>query len=127
MLAGSGGRMTADDSATVVEVFARVRARDDRVADLYAPDATLTADDAVYSGRDAIREFYRGVFANGSPKPVVRGLWHNATSYAALIEAQRGAEPVHAVDVFDVVDGVIRLLRIYQGALTDSWVPQPDV
>ena len=118
--------MATDDSAIVLEVFSRVRNANPQVADLYALDATLEGHGTVYSGRDAIREFYQGVFATTGPHPVVRGLWRNGTRYAALVEATARAGTVaHAVDVFDVSGGVISSMRIFTGALSDAWVPRP--
>lgn len=111
--------MDSIETDTVLQVFSLVRDRDERVADLYTPDATLTERGTVHSGRDAIRRFYKGVFSNGGVQPVVRGMWRSGTSYAVLIEATSGDNRVvHAMDVFEMSAGGICSLRIYHGGLT---------
>jgi hypothetical protein len=118
--------VTEDNSAIVLEVFSRVRDADPRVADLYAPEATLAANGAVHAGRDAIRAFYQGLFAITGPQPVVCGLWRNGDSYAALVEVRfRSGTVGHVVDVFDASGGTIRSMRVFAGALGSDWVPQP--
>src|SRR5581483_1651600 len=87
----------------VTSVFARVRARDIRVADLYAEDATLYSHDGVHRGRDAIRAFYKNVVEVTKPNPQVVGLFVNLPTVAAVINAG---------NVFQVEDGEIRSMRI---------------
>jgi nuclear transport factor 2 (NTF2) superfamily protein len=112
------------EEGIVREVFARVRNRDPKVADLYHEDATLTADDTAHQGRDAIRAFYLGVFSGNRPYPQVRGLWVNGSIYAALLEVTRDSGGViHAVDVFDVDAGGIRSMRVCRGGVEQGWVP----
>lgn len=116
--------MSEHEEGIVREVFARVRNRDPKVADLYREDATLTTDDTVHRGRDAIRAFYQGVFTGSGPHPQVRGLWVNGSIYAALLEVSRDAGGViHAVDVFDVDHDGIRSMRICRGGVEKGWVP----
>jgi hypothetical protein len=112
------------EEARVREVFARVRNRDPKVADLYHQDATLTANGAVHEGRDAIRSFYLGVFSGDAPHPQVRGLWINGSTYAALLEVTRDSGAViHAVDVFDVDADGIRSMRVCHGGVEPGWAP----
>jgi SnoaL-like domain len=112
------------EAGIVREVFARVRNRDPGVADLYHEDATLTADATVHEGRNAIREFYLGVFSGTGPHPTVRGLWNSGSVYAALLEVSMAAgNVVHAVDVFDVDRDGIRSMRVCRGGLDEGWVP----
>jgi hypothetical protein len=112
------------EEGIVREVFARVRNRDPAVADLYHQDATLTANDTVHEGREAIRAFYLGVFSGSGPHPQVRGLWNGGSVYAALLEVSRDSGGViHAVDVFDVDNAGIRSMRICYGGLEKGWVP----
>jgi SnoaL-like domain len=112
------------EEGIVREVFARVRNRDPKVADLYHEDATLTADDTAHHGRDAIRAFYLGVFSGSGPHPQVRGLWANGSIYAALLEVTRDSGGViHAVDVFDVDQDGIRSMRVCRGGVEKGWVP----
>jgi hypothetical protein len=117
-------RVSEHEAGIVREVFARVRNRNPGVADLYHQDATLTADDIVHAGRDAIRAFYLGVFSGTGPHPTVRGLWANGSIYAALLEVTRDSGGViHAVDVFDVDSGGIRSMRVCRGGLETGWIP----
>ena len=112
------------EEGIVREVFARVRNRDPAVADLYHQDATLTANDIVHEGREAIRAFYLGVFSGSGPHPQVRGMWNSGSVYAALLEVSRDSGGViHAVDVFDVDSGGIRSMRICYGGVEKGWVP----
>ena len=113
------------EAGLVREVFARVRNRDPEVADLYHQDATLTADDAVHEGRDAIRAFYLGVFSGTRAAPArCAACGHGGSIYAALLEVSRDAGGViHAVDVFDVDRDGIRSMRICRGGLEKGWVP----
>ena len=118
--------MNEQEASLVREVFARVRNRDPKVADLYRQDAALTAGDGtVHQGRDAIRAFYLGVFSgNTAPNPAVRGLWNSGSYYAALLEVRRDSgEVLHAVDFFDVDGDGIRSMRICYGGLEPGWVP----
>ena len=111
------------EEGIVREVFARVRNKDPKVADLYHQDATLTSD-TVHSGRDAIRSFYLGVFSGRGPHPQVRGLWNNGSTYAALLEVTYGdGEVIHAVDVFDVDHDGIRSMRVCRGGVEKGWTP----
>src|SRR5579884_2020770 len=97
----------------VTSVFARVRARDIRVADLYAEDAHLTSmDGEVHRGRDAIRAFYKQVVEVTKPNPQVVGLFVNLPTVAAVINAGTTEHIANAVDVFHVEDGEIRSMRI---------------
>ncbi|HZS14444.1 MAG TPA: nuclear transport factor 2 family protein [Candidatus Dormibacteraeota bacterium] len=96
----------------VTSVFARVRARDIRVADLYAEDATLYSHDGVHRGRDAIRAFYKNVVEVTKPNPQVVGLFVNLPTVAAVINAGTTEHIANAVDVFQVEDGEIRSMRI---------------
>jgi hypothetical protein len=113
------------EAGLVREVFARVRNRDPKVADLYHQDAALTAGDGtVHQGRDAIRAFYLGVFSGSGPHPAVRGLWNSGTYYAALLEVSRDSgEVIHALDFFDVDGDHIRSMRICYGGVEPGWVP----
>jgi hypothetical protein len=112
------------EEGIVREVFARVRNKDPKVADLYHQDATLTADATVHEGRDAIRTFYLGVFSGRGPRPQVRGMWANGSTYAALLEVtMAGGDVTHAVDVFDVDSGGIRSMRVCRGGVEKGWTP----
>ncbi|HEV7679165.1 MAG TPA: nuclear transport factor 2 family protein [Candidatus Dormibacteraeota bacterium] len=97
----------------VQAVFARVRAADPSVAQLYAPDAVLNHGDGVFTGRDEIEAFYRGVFAARRPQPHVQALFVNLPTVAALLRVETADEGVlQVVDVFQVSDGLIREMRV---------------
>lgn len=93
-------------------VFARVRATDPSVAQLYAPDAVLDHGDGVHSGREQIDAFYRGVFLR-RPQPQVEALFVNLPTVAALLRVETGDGSVNqVVDVFQVEDGLIRAMKV---------------
>jgi hypothetical protein len=102
-------------------VFARVRAADPSVAQLYAPDAVLNHGDGVHSGRDEIEAFYRGVFVNRRPQPHVQALFVNLPTVAALLRVDTADVGVlQVVDVFQVSDGLITEMRVcYQAPQND--------
>jgi ketosteroid isomerase-like protein len=97
---------------TVREVFARVRAGDIRVAELYATDATLTNSDKTHEGREAIIDFYTNVIRNGGVQPQVEALYVNLPTVVAVLRVSAGSGVVHHVaDVFQVAEGSIRSMR----------------
>lgn len=102
------------DIAVVHEVFARVRARDRSVADLYAPDAQLRAHGRTHIGREEIRAFYESVFESTAPRPTVVGLWRETETIAALVEATTTVREtrITAIDVFTVRNASLLALTI---------------
>jgi hypothetical protein len=112
MAATTNGRTDVTPEERVQEVFARVRAKDPRVADLYAPDATLTSSGPSREGRDAIREFYEGVFRGGGVQPRVQELYSSPPIVIAVLRVGTPSGEEHRVaDVFDVGDEGIRSMR----------------
>src|SRR5438445_6014157 len=102
-------------------VFARVRAADPAVAQLYAPDAVLDHGDGLHSGREEIEAFYRGVFLNRRPQPHVAALFVNLPTVAALLRVETADEgEINVVDVFQVSDGLIREMRVCYGSSARS-------
>jgi hypothetical protein len=96
----------------VREVFARVRANDIGVADLYAPDATLTSSDVTQVGRAAIAEFYLSRFREGGVQPQVQDIYLSLPLVVAVLRVETPSGAVHHVaDVFEVVGGSIRSMR----------------
>lgn len=94
-------------------VFARVRAADPAVADLYAEDARLDHGDGVHQGRAAIAAFYRDVFVTTRPQPQVEALFVNLPVVAALLRVAMGDGSVlRVVDVFHVEDGAIQSMSV---------------
>jgi hypothetical protein len=95
--------------------FERMRARDLGVVDLFHDDASLIGLGDVKSGKDAIREFYKGSIEGASPSPSLVGdLLASGSRVAAEIRIKLadGSE-VHAVDVFVVEEGRIRSLTYF--------------
>jgi hypothetical protein len=103
-----------DPETTVREVFARVRVRDERVADLYAEHATISVGDDVHRGRTAILEFYRALFDGDPPHPVVDKVFTQGDLHIALLSVTRqsGGPARPVADAFTVVEGAITSLRI---------------
>ena len=99
----------------VCEYFARVRARDLGVVDLFHEDARLLGLGALRQGRPAILEFYRGVLERAGPSPrIVGDLLASGVRVAAEIEIElTGGAMVHALDLFEVEDGRIRCLTYF--------------
>lgn len=102
-------------SAIASEYFARVRARDLSVVDLFHEDAELIGLGTRRQGRAAILEFYRGVIERAGPTPRQLGsLLADGERVAVeiLIELAGGAT-VHAVDLFTIEQGLIRSLTYF--------------
>jgi len=99
----------------VSEYFARVRARDLGIVDLFLEDARLVGLGAVRQGRPAILEFYRGVIERAGPSPrIVGDLLASGTRVAAEIQIElTGGATVHALDLFEIEGGGIRCLTYF--------------
>ena len=107
--------MSDDPEAVVTEYFARVRARDASVAELFHDDAKLIGLGTERSGKQAIREFYAGVIERAGPTPsVVGALLVGGSRVAAeiLIRLENDAT-VHAIDLFVVEGGRIRSVTYF--------------
>ena len=96
----------------VRELFARVRAGDIAVADLYAEDGILDTGDAVCTGRDAIREYYARVLQSGI-QPNVEALYRKPPYYAAQLRVTTPGGAVRVRDVFQIEDGAVKTLRVF--------------
>ena len=107
--------MAIDPTSVVTEYFARMRARDIGVVDLFHDDAFLNGLGARRAGRAAILEFYRDVINRVGPVPREAAPVLSAGSrVAAEIYIDRpGDTTVHAVDLFDVSEGRIRSLTYF--------------
>jgi len=106
---------TRDPPAIATEYFARMRARDLSVVELFHEDAELIGLGTRRHGREAILDFYRGVIERAGPTPRPLGsLLADGDRVAAeiLIELAGGAT-VHAVDLFTVEQGLIRTLTYF--------------
>jgi hypothetical protein len=107
--------MSDDPSEIVSTYFARVRARDVSVTDLFHDDAILIGLGNITRGRAAIEEFYRGVIERAGPTPRLGGpLMISGGRVAAeiYIDLAAGAT-VHAVDLFEIEDGQIRSVTYF--------------
>jgi hypothetical protein len=94
----------------VLEVFVRARAHDARVADLYAPDATLTFSFGTIRGREAIADFYRKNFAEGVD-PEVTALYANPPLVVTVNKAYLSGNKIDVVDVFEVAGDFVRSMH----------------
>ncbi len=102
-------------SAIAHEYFARMRARDLSVVDLFHEDAELIGLGTRRQGRTAILEFYSGVIERAGPNPRQLGAMlvdDDRVGVEILIELAGGAT-VHALDLFLVEDGLIRSLTYF--------------
>jgi hypothetical protein len=104
-----------DPAATVSEYFARMRARDPSVVELFHDDASLIGLGKVTQGRLAIHEFYSHVIETAGPTPQIVGELLAAGSRVAveIVIALAGGASVHAIDLFVVEDGRIRSLTYF--------------
>jgi hypothetical protein len=110
--------MTATTRAPIEiagEYFDRVRARDSGVAELFHEDAELIGLGTRLRGRSAIEELYRGVIERAGPMPTLIGspLCDGSRVAAEIRIELDGGATVHAVDLFDVQDGLIRSLTYF--------------
>ena len=106
----------SDDPASVAsEYFSRMRAGDESVVELFHDDATLVGLGTTRTGKDAIREFYRGVIERAGPTPRSAGpLLVGGTRVAAEVFIDLSDDvSVHAVDIFVVERGRIRSLSYF--------------
>jgi len=95
----------------VREVFRRVAAGDNRVADLYATDGVIQygAHDRV-EGREAIRAFYQLMIDSISPQPSVEAVLEQHPRYVAIVNVPTGDGFRRAADHFTLGDaGIVRL------------------
>ena len=106
---------SAEPSAVVEEYFARVRARELSLVDLFHDDARLLGLGSTRKGKPAIREFYRDVIERAGPSPTVVGsLLAEAGRVAAEIRIElANGSTVHAIDLFEVDAGRIRTLSYF--------------
>jgi hypothetical protein len=104
-----------DAIATVEEYFARMRARDIGVVDLFYEDARLIGLGSERTGRPAILEFYRDVIERAGPAPRTAGplLSDGSRVTAEIFIDLPGGATVHAIDLFRVEAGRIRSLTYF--------------
>ena len=97
----------------VHSVFARVRAADLSVADLYNDDAELTAAGRTLCGRKAIRDYYAEKFV-ARPHPHVVATLTGGSMVAAVLDVQMpDGRRASAVDVFELDDTGIVSMTVY--------------
>jgi len=110
--------VTLEPVEIVNEYFARVRARDLRLAELFHMDAELVGLGTRRQGRSAIAEFYRGIMERAQPTPRQVGslLCDGSRVAAEIIIDLAGGGTVHAIDLFDTEDGLIRSLTYFIAA-----------
>lgn len=109
-------QVAAGDPITVVEnYFAKIRAQDLDVANLFHENAELLGLGMRVSGRKAIREFYAHSIETGGPQPSLAGpLITDGRRVAAeiYIDLADGSQ-LHVVDMFHIENGRIRLLNYF--------------
>ena len=98
----------------VREVFHRVAAGDNRVADLYAPDGVIQygAHDLV-EGREAIRAFYQAQIDTIRPQPVVGSVFEQPPRFVAHVQVPTSEGHRRALDLFTLGDDGIERLEIF--------------
>lgn len=116
----------------VREVFARVRAGDLGVAELYAEDAVLISGAGVRSvGRDGVRAFYQQAMAGMRPKPEVEAVLESPPLYVAVVNVATTEGSRRAVDLFHLDGGEIQSLEIFSrgggGGRTDGMTRLADL
>jgi hypothetical protein len=102
-------------SIIATEYFARVRAHDSSVVDLFHEDAELIGLGTRRQGRESILEFYSGVIERAGPTPrLIGSLLIDGDRVAAeiLIELAAGTT-IHAVDLFAIEQDLIRSLTYF--------------
>lgn len=97
------------------QYFARMRAGDLRVLELFHDDAVLLGLGQVTRGRDAIRAFYAGAIEGGRPQPSepVTLMAQGNKVFAEVNIGLGDGGSVHAVDLFEVEAGRIRSLTYF--------------
>ena len=100
-------------AARVREVFARVKAGDDRVADLYAEDGVVQVAGHEVRGREAIRAFYRRTIDTIHPQPEVQEVLESGALFIAVVHVPTDNGIQNAIDLFELGDDGIRRLVIF--------------
>jgi hypothetical protein len=113
--------MSRDPASVASEYFARMRAADVSVVDLFHDDASLVGLGTTRTGKAAISEFYRGVIERAGPTPRQAGpfLVDGARVAAEIYIDLSGGVSIHAVDLFVVDEGRIRSLTYFLCAHSD--------
>ena len=107
--------MTDDPRGVVAEYFRRVAAKDDQIAALFAPTASLTGLGTVVSGQVAISEFYKASIERAAPTPKLVGnlLVDGSRVAAEIVIELTGLPPLHVIDLFVVNEGLIESLTYF--------------
>lgn len=97
------------------EYFARMRAQDPDVAELFEEDACLLGLGSRVRGKPAIRDFYAGAMRASRPTPSepVTVFAQGNRVFAEIHIQMSDAAPIHAIDVFEVEAGRIRSLTYF--------------
>jgi len=110
-----------EPAEVATEYFARMRAGDPAVVDLFHEDASLVGLGTTRTGKAAIRDFYEGVIERAGPTPRSAGpLLAHGTRVAAEVFIDLSDDvSIHAVDIFVVEEGRIRSLSYFLCAHSD--------
>ncbi len=107
--------MDTDPITVADEYFARMRAGDIGVLDLFHDDAKLQGLGMLTMGKEAIREFYTDIIASAGPTPRELGpkVAQGDRVFAEVLIDLGNELTIHAIDVFEVVDGRIKSLTYF--------------
>lgn len=107
--------MDADKAAVADEYFARMRAGDIGVLELFHDDARLQGLGMLTVGKEAIREFYTGIIERAGPTPRELGpkVAQGDRVFAEVLIDLGNDLTIHAIDVFEVIDGRIKSLTYF--------------
>jgi len=94
-------------------VFARVKAGDNGVADLYAEDGVVKAGGHEVQGREAIRAFYQATIDKIHPQPEVQEVLQSGDLFIAVVHVPTDHGDMDAIDLFELGDDGIVSLEIF--------------
>lgn len=97
----------------VRQVFARVKAGDNRVADLYAEDGVVQVAGHQIEGRESIRAFYQHTIDSIHPQPEVQEVLQSENLFIAVVHVPTDNGVQSAIDLFELDDEGIRRLVIF--------------
>jgi ketosteroid isomerase-like protein len=97
-------------------VFARVKAGDNRVADLYAEDGIVQVGGHEVKGREDIRAFYQRTIDTIHPQPEVQEVLEAGDLYIAVVHVPTDNGIQDAIDLFELGEDGIRRLVIFSRA-----------
>ena len=107
--------MSTDLVQVTEKYFECIRAGDIGVAELFHEDAERKGLGIITRGKEDIRSFYQGVIENAGPSPTEldpKTIKDNRVFAEILINVGDGTS-IHAIDVFEIVEGRIKSLTYF--------------